>query len=1661
MFLLHTPLAMMAAPEPASLPPPRPPLASLVAWLDCGAAMRLTPWLQTMARSGDAEDVLQAARALHQLGADRAGDTLVLRLGRRQPGSAAAQVGRMRAVLSNQGAHAFWRHRERLDWPADASAADQASWLALQGLWLAQLRDTKAALSLQREALALDPNEPWLWVEHSYALNHLDQREAALEAVHQALRLAPGYRTAVLQAARLLQELRRPDEARAMLEPALQATGGAWFAWLLLGLATEAGDHAQALQLLDQVQQGMPYAETRWLHAFAMRRADAYLALGRLAESREQAATLPGNGFYGKLVQRLDATAASGLPPPARRLLPLAMVQQHWMTCAPATLTALAGYWGRPADHLEVAQAICYDGTSQAAERTWAEEQGFVVRECKLDWPTTCALIGAGVPFALATQYVASGHLQAVVGIDPLRQTLLVRDPSQPHHVEYEASVLFEQQQSGGPRAMVMLPPHELYRLEDIALPDDQAWDYSHALLAALQRHDRPAAQAALDALQERHPGSDSAWRAARHLAMYDGDEPRILAATDALLQRFPDDRRLQLSRLASLHAVQGQAAGDTWLAQLVTRSDVDVALLVRWSEHLARDARRLPLALATVRQALRRDSSHARAWSALAGYRWQLHGAGAALPALRWASSLQPTDESAAALYARGCRVAGEPVTGLVWLQARVDTWGDRSGLPAVTLAEALDNLQRGTEADTLLDAALRRRPGDNPLHLAVAERRLMQNRLDEAARLLQSCTQAHAPAQLRLQAQLHEAQGALPQALASAREAVALEPLQPSNHRLLLRLLRRTHGNAQALVLWRPLVAAYPAHIDHQRLLYDALPDEPAAINAQLAHLHQHHPDLPWLQRERAIQASRQNRHDEAVAFAQAALAWTPRDMAALDTLGYCLLRRDGHAAALHQLKAAVAQDAEHDGAVLRLLDTSDPAARRDAMNFWVDQLRQQVLLGDGLLTLQAEGARAWTDAEVLAELRSLRQRWPAHWQGPVAEARQLLRMQQPAPALDLLMQAAQRFPQLPRVHLELADAMRLESRNDAALAANARTLALSPGWNRAVRLQVELLGQDARRWPQAEQVLQQAVGSRDGWNDADLIGLLAWVQERQERDPDALAAARRSLLQDPQQAWVWSLVRRVCERAETPDVLDTLIDDVVRSRPGDAEAWLVRAEHGRDDEAALAAAEQAVTLQPRHLAAWHARLQRLVRLGRFEQAEQLLATLPWPNEAPLSLRAWGPQCRWHQGQHDAAIQGLRALCAEVPEDEAMCVRLADWLDERDDHLGYLAQAQTLMAIAPLEARSHLYLGHALAKNARWTEALAPLQRALALQPDYTFAARQMVQAARQAGQPALAEPALQALWPHRLDVATACDGISCAAAARNLPHAEAWLQRLRALDEFDVLRIPQAMAACREAGWTDVLSPVIRAQVARGGGPVGIPLDWLQQRSGTRGVWRTFVEACRLQRQAEGPHLLLALLRWSTEHRSLLMLKLLLWRFETPLRAHAQTWGETSYALVQQGAFAATVRWLHDWRTRDRQHCPAYALANLAESLAVLGRWDALEEVVQTALARVPQQKDVRLWQLLGHALRTDLTALDAGLARCHEWTPDDWMKPPLQALHAFAQVARDRASGGSLTRLRLLLSHNGPPPALALQRQLGRLALRHHTPWNRLWRWALPV
>ncbi len=1626
---------------------PVPDLAQVEAWLDAGEALRLQPWLDQLLEAPDLDLRLQALRALSHLGAERASDAAVLRLARAHPTHVGLQIGLLRCVLGNRGAFAYWEAAQRRPLPEEP--AQRAERLSLDALWLASLRDAGRALAASDEALRLASSDPWICVERSYVLARLDRPEPAREAVLQALALRPAYRTALLQLARLELQREQPEQTRLLLEPLLAATGNAHAAWQLALLAADEERHADALNLLDAAERGWPRADPRWADSFAARRADALLHLGQREPAREQALKLPKQRFYSALAERL-----AGEEPARRRLLPLARITQHWMTCAPATLAALARFWGREAQHLEVAQAICYDGTPYASQRRWAREQGFEVREFKLDWPTSLALIDAGIPFALGTQHVGGGHLQAVVGYDALRGSLLIRDPGQALHAEYEAATLFDSQQSGGPRALLLLPPEELRRLQGITLPELAAWDESHALQAALHSHDRPAALAALQALERIEPEGDSLLRARRSLAIYDGDEPRILAATEALLLRYPQDGDLHLSRIASLYEVQGQGAGDAALAARAAEPWPDPLLLARWSGRMAADGRRQAEALAVARRALRRDGSCGRAWSELSDRLWSLRGVAQALAPARWASTLMPTEEWAASAYARACRVAGRADEGLGWLREREQVWGDRSAQPALTLADELDNQQRDPEADRLLDAALQRRPQDAALRIALAERRLRQQRLDEAEALLDGCSEAHAPGLLRQRALLLESRGQLEPALAAAREAVALEPLQLPHHRLLLRLLRRQLGNAEALLAWRPLADAHPAHLGLQRLLYEALPDQAEAINEQLERLQQRHPLNAWLQRERAVQASRQGRDEDALALATAACALAPDVASGHDVLAYCQLRARGYAAALPHLHEALRRDAEYEGALRRLLNSApDLDAQRAGCDFVAAEMRRQPLLGDGLLSFQVE-AKAWLPEQLLALLQELAAFWPLLWQGPIAVARQLLEMQRSPEALQVLREAAERFPALPRVHLELAEALRQAGDAQAAIAANARTLALAPAWNRALRLQVDLLGDYGRQWVLAAQLLEHALAQREGFDDADLIGLLGWVLEQQQRDAEALQQIRRSLYLDPRAGWVWRTAWRICERAERLSDFDVLIDEVQASRPGDSQAWLVRAEQGRDDAQALAAAEQAIALEPRLEAAWIARFERLQRLGRGAEIEALLRDLPWPDTPPLALREWGPRQQWVAGQRPQAVAALQALRSEAPLDEALCVRHADWVDELDDQEAYVRVARELLAIAPLAARSHGYLGHALLKAGRAAEALPPLQQALALSPGYAFAAAQLAEAARRAGQPDLAEPALQALWPHRETVHTACLGVEMAVAAGQAERAEAWLQRLFALDEYEIPRCREVLTAWRAVGpsWAARLQLLQCEQVRRGGGPVGVVMDWLAQRE-RRSFWWALVEAWRWQGQttAVEPHLLRGLLRWLSDNDAGFSLKRLIRRFEPQLRADLTGWGEVSYALHSMDEYQALWRWMHDWREQPR--APAYALANLAGALAVLGRWTELRELLAHALPRFPYQENLRLWQLLLQARDRDAEALRDGLAHVQEWTPDSWMLPLLDALRAGLPLLQgERLSPEQRAKLRM--PRQGlPVVGKVLMRELRRTLLM--PAWLRRW------
>ena len=171
-------------------------------------------------------------------------------------------------------------------------------------------------------------------------------------------------------------------------------------------------------------------------------------------------------------------------------------------------MAALGRYWKMPAEHLALVETICYDGTPAWQQRDWAERNGWLVREFRVTWESALALLAQGIPFAITTVEATSAHMQAVMGFDQTRGTLLLRDPSQPYCLESHAKVFFERYRPFGPRGMVFLPQSESSRLNSISLPDNELYDEYHALTLALSKHDREKAQAVLGQTRIKMAGS-------------------------------------------------------------------------------------------------------------------------------------------------------------------------------------------------------------------------------------------------------------------------------------------------------------------------------------------------------------------------------------------------------------------------------------------------------------------------------------------------------------------------------------------------------------------------------------------------------------------------------------------------------------------------------------------------------------------------------------------------------------------------------------------------------------------------------------------------------------------------------------------------------------------------------------------------------------------------------------------------------------------------------------------------------------------------------------------------------------------------------------------------------------------------------------------------
>ncbi len=1544
-----------------------------------------------------------AGRVANQLGSPSLGERLHLRVFRREPTSLGACAVRGRCLWGWRGPFLAWEWLSGIADDPQQSAVERVDLLTTTADVLATLHDFTQAEERLRQADALGERGHWVAVSRAHTLEDADRLDEAEQELRRSLTLMPWYRPAVQGLARLLYQREQDDEAIALMRDTLAHTESAAIAAQLAAVLLELRRFDESRIWFARYAELTPLrdrATERWLTA---RQADLAYESGDLTEGM-RLGRASGNPFHLNVVE-----AQEKAPPDARRVqLDVPFIRQHNLTCAPATLAMLARFWDVDADHIAVADAICYDGTPDHKERDWATDAGFIVREFTVTWDVLTALIDRGIPFTLTTVEATSAHLQALVGYDARRRTLLIRDPGTRYVGETLADPFLKDYAPFGPRGMLMIPSARAALLDDLHLPEATERDQLHALRRALAKHDRASASAALDILTRQSPDSSVTLMARRSLAYYDGDYVLAAASSAAWCERYPEQQTIRLMHLDDLPE-QAKVERQTRLEELAAKPISNPIFAIRLAGLLWVDQRHQQRAEDLLRRALRRRGGDATAMRMLAGIYWDRREQERATAIYRLCAGREITDEDHAQSYFRACRTLRRTDEALAFLRQRAERAAKRSPHPTQTLFWALDQLDRTDEGFRVIEDALARHGEDGNLLRFLAREHAQVGRYAVAGELLQRAEgRVRRIDWLSASADLADRRGERAQAIALWESVLALDPLFMEAHRCLARLREEESGRAAAIAHVSAAAQRFPHHRRLQVLLVQWLRDEgPTAVEPAIRHLTAAYPSDAWAQRELAWCLLRQKRLDEAGEATRVAEQIDGVTASNENLRGDLLLARGDLSGAQTAWRAAVRLDADDTYAIDRLMETCGDAVGREQQLLHVQgELERQVTFGDGIESFRSHAHGVLPAETVQRTLQSAHAARPDLWQVWSSLITHHLALDHLEEAETLAKGMCERFPLLPRCWLDRANVANARAQPAAEQAALEQALQISPSWSVASRRLAGLhLEQDALE--QARAVLQRAI-THDPLQAVNHT-TLARLHLRREDSVSAIACLERAVGLDPGHDQAWSMLRN---ESESRAIALARAQTIERSH--EARAWFRLAEMlskdlARDER--LAALDRALVLNPRFIVATTLKADLLAESGRIDEALACCAAAIWQGHPPADLRRRAAQIEAGHERRDAALVRLRALVADEPQDGDSWRDLAGLAQEAGHHSEAIAAAEQLTRLQPRRAVAWGYLADARSSASDQAGAKAAFIRAFELDSAYAFAANRLFDLHLAEKELAPAQTVLSHLQRHDGGGWTLVRTVRLAVAKKDQSAACAALEKLCLEKNHELDAVDRAVEAMSEGGMKEAL-PALFNRV----------IDMPQAERRTFYHWaRTWVpqQSPRVcAERIEGLPSEGAMIRtsfsyvnWMGEEAPLPHIRAYIERRREFLRAHDECWGTVIYALRNKLAHREAVAWSADWR--ERQGLESWMLLNFADSCRKLGHWQEAHEahLRAEALPRDHHFGQSALWLATEAVLVGDAVRADRFLPQAT--TSDNLTKAVLE----LAQIARRYLAPGA--------------------------------------------
>jgi len=1434
------------------------------------------------------------------------------------------------------------------------SADVKADALSYQALLLARLRDEAAAMDAVKQARSLAPEDPWHRVTEVRVLSMLDKYDAAMLTARRVVKRYPDFRPGIQQLAQSLVLVGQRAEALQLLTTANERFQSWLVASDLADLALDEGEYLLAEQALHDIDRYAPLADKIVKNFRRQTEIELQIHGGDYAA----AATLAGN-MQGPYYQHLATHLKSARPgaTAGRKILPVNFVRQHHNTCAPAVLSSLTGFWGRPFPMDQIVDAIWYGGTFDYQERRWAADHDWHARDFRLDWSSACKLVERGIPFAITTLNAGSGHLQAVIGVDRMLETLVIRDPYDPNKNDLLQKEFFEEQAAFGPRAILMLPRNRIALLDDIELPEIAVYDRYYEFQLALDGHDRGAALSVLDRMREMNDPVRHVLLTERKLAVYDRNEHAFLRAVEGLLELYPGDSTLLIDKQHTLHNLGHASKRIDWLRKITADDAVHPRLELALAAALVGNVRyrsEVNRLLRKTRVALSTDAN----WHVVMGqYRSTSQDFDRALDHYRTASCLEPAIEQYVRTYIQTATERNGLEEALQFLERRYRSMGSHGSAPAIALIQGLDEANRVAAAVELLREALQGLPEDGDLLLYGAGYLQSVNRLDESARLLERATGvANRADWLRTSARQADFSGDRAQAVAHYRALLEMDSLDIQATEYISNHLAATQGQQTALdYLGRQVQSSqgYPSMLE----LYARFLEEAGEIPRALGTIRQRlesAPDDTCSLRELARLTAISGHNREALSYCERLLEIEPLYARNHEMHGWLCRRTGDLAAAWMAYTRAVRLDIDSDFAVRQLLKMATSSSQREEISqLLIVELRQQVIAGNSLLSFQDEGCRIINDNTLKTTLEEALEARPDLWPAWTALIMQLLHMDLAVRALDVAREFAAQYPGMPRVWFDLARVYRQLNNELEEITALNKARELSPRWLEPVK-QLADLAEKQEDWAGYRQLVQEALvySPRVGV----LWGYMSAVEEVEGNIVAAIAALEKAVSLDRDYDWAWGQLSMLYRQQGTPERLGERLRSDCENYAGETGVFQRAACYMEDRQEAQALLYRARELDMLSVDCHVQAIRNLVDLQRYDEAQKEINHPVWDGLIPAEILMLKASILRRRGLLRESRVALAEVLDNAPDLLAGWEQLLGWAESDGDRDNYRTALQHLSRLQPSKAEYPARHAELLLQDGNTDAARHVLEQSFTMHPDDSYTALTYFDYLADAGEFAAAEQVLKTCLERFPWAVTYARAIRLSIQSGNDEQAKTFFDTLLKQEQPDEWALKTAVFwLSKQVPDANILSRIeyemeqasakrISGSIARVWGSVLSP-DFPDDAA----IEQVRKFAAMADNREEFLYGLLDGVGGSSTRRE----KLLLWiseNYAAEIAANDDLWANMMYAMhehyLEQEASALGAGW------RQREKSPGFGFYYLASCMGIKKQWDECLAVAEHA-------------------------------------------------------------------------------------------------------------